>query len=81
MKKSNVLLVMIASLILFTMVFTIPMHTYAMSSYPSTDVEVKFKVYPDGTVELAADYFYNYTYSYMYYTGPSSVYSDVEVSK
>ena len=81
MKKSNVLLVMIASLILFTTVFTIPMHTYAMSSYSSTDVEVKFKVYPDGVVELAADYFYNYTYSYMYYTGPSSVYSEVEVSK
>ena len=81
MKKSNVLLVMIASLMLFTMASTMPMHTYAMSSYPSTDVEVKFKVYPDGTVELAADYFYNYTYSYIYYTGPSSMYSEVEISK
>ena len=64
MKKSRVLLVMVASLILFMMASTIPMRTYAMFPYPFTDVEVKFKVYPDGTVELAADYFYNYTYSY-----------------
>ena len=81
MKRLSAIL-MFVTFILTINVFTVPMHTYAMApySYSPLDIEVEFKVYPDGTVELAADYFYNYTFQYAYSTAPN-IHSEVEILK
>jgi len=72
----------ILTLVLLISSFAIPMRTYAaISSYPFTRTTVEFGVYPDATVELATNYFYNYTSPYAYYTGSAGIHSEVETSK
>ena len=81
MKKSKISLFAVFIILLITS-STLQMPTYpSLIPASSTDVEVEFKVYPDGTVELAADYFYNQTHRYMYYTGPANVRSEVEIER
>jgi len=61
--------------------FAIPMHTYAVTSYSFTNTTVEFEVYPNRTVGLTLNYFYNYTSPYLYYTGPARIHLEVETSK
>ena len=80
MKKLKIVLSILV-LVLLNSSFALHVHTYAASSYPFTSTTVEFGVYPDRTIELAMNYFYNYTSSYTYYTGPARIRSEVETLK
>ncbi len=63
-------------LLLMLTVVQIPVH--AVNSQSRSEVGVEFKVYPDGTVELAGEYLHNYTFPYPY-EGASDITFSVEI--